>query len=297
MPALRKIQLSLQRSVQGEKMRARPTALKLTAVTAIVMSLTLAQPANAEETTLASGCVPSDFESGNCITAMWVEGQDPVLSGVEAAIERGETKLAEKFVKLRGKTKKDAKQNTLEDLLSGEAPDSVTPMAASPDAGGTDGFVLGNWQHMIAEVVWYGTCTPTATGCIPEGSLSIDFTHALYEYPITTLDGFIGISVNSAPIKIEDVECRTRYNGGWNIDSTVHTWNNCAAAETSFFTTVGRNVFTENWVQGGTNNAEYHVDYRIQIRMANIANSTSMVLTGHPYKIVPGTTPGATYAY
>lgn len=271
----------------------------------------VAAPAGAATLTTASSssiCANSAILSGECIGAVYQDGvQDPVVEGVRQALQRGDNEQAASFVHKRGLRTQDLAQIAAEGLLAVEAkagPEAIATelpgsrlITADGQAVTTNsaremqddpGVIYEGITYEVDTIQSYTYCT-TDGSCLPAiGSIHILFDHYIGEYPETTIAGG-RLEVNGTDsVTFTQFRCRTQYES-FPIDQIVHEWNVCRSAQSPTPTKL-KNIFTENWIQGGTNDAKYHNDYLIAFKPGNgTGNELTIEWTAPSYTVLPGT--------
>lgn len=247
-----------------------------------------AQALPASET--LESCMPSQVDKGECITAVISPGQDPVVNGVKQQLQMGVAPEAvTQFVERRGRVVDDASQDKIEEIVRNHEPSGSKKEAQSStlteepvrmmNAGGV-GTVVNNTLD-VTDTVTYMYCSSSTGICSKGGSVQVEFRMAIEGNMSFALSGDLNVTSGS-PVLIEQVKCETYHDGLFNIDTVVHTWNNCTNAKT-FNEVMYRQIFIENW-SGGSLNEVYHPTYTVQF--FNYAGGRfSMAWDGKEYKV------------
>ncbi|GAA1640545.1 hypothetical protein GCM10009744_32990 [Kribbella alba] len=166
-------------------MRKRLTVLVSAALMASVV------PGYAQAATPSfAGCTASDFQTGNCLTAVVSGNTSPLEAAVSQAVKRGEDARARQFVASRKQSHHDAAQTNLEQMLKDRS--FVQPSLVDSAGSGT----VSGYIHTLRDTPTYLYCGPS--NCTQVGKLQVDIRMNIGEYPKNLLSG--GVDVTAGPV-------------------------------------------------------------------------------------------------
>ncbi|MEV4991584.1 hypothetical protein [Pseudarthrobacter sp. LMD1-1-1.1] len=146
------------------------------------------------------------------------------------------------------------------------------------NAGGV-GTVVGPTLD-VKDTVTYEYCSSSTGICRPSGTVDVEFRMTIVDNMEFALSGDINVTSGS-PILISTLYCYTYHDGLFNIDESVHNWQNCANART-YTEVMYRQIQGENW-SGGTLGETYHPTYVLAFK--NFATTFQKVWDGREYKV------------
>jgi hypothetical protein len=166
-----------------------------------------------------------------------------------------EPAAVDKFIQRRGTKKADKAQQEIrkisQDFKAAKTAKEKDAVLSPMNAGGV-GTVYGSTLYMD-DTVTYLYCG--SGSCSMVGKVAVQYRMGIQGNLSFTLSGDLNVTYGPS-VQFKDLNCYTYYDGPFNIDSVLHTWNNCNNAEKYNFSTFAQ-IFSENW-SGGTLGEVYH---------------------------------------
>jgi hypothetical protein len=234
-----------------------------------------------------------------CVLALVLPGEDPVVDAVRQLRLRGDDEAAERFAgERRAAFGVDDVQDDIQRVLNSDASDLETPRGevALFSPLWDDGEVIWNYKWQLAEMFPYTYCIP-ARGCDADtvGEVEIRFDSNITWYPDVEWDG--QVRVDRGPrIALNAIRC-TVYQESFPFDQAKFAWPNCTDAQgIALGYTEQRQVYEASTLLDGFRAGDkFHTEVFVEWEVEGdpTGSRLSVLRNSHTFKQLPELSPGS----